>query len=132
MLLVEAEVENGPQAARATRERIAVLRSELDGNVLADIMLLVSELVTNAYRHSGAPSDDRIVLRVSMKNRVVRVEVEDRGEAASEPHLREPDSSGGWGLHIVSQLADRWGTKKRRKGNLVWFELEVPESGEVE
>jgi anti-sigma regulatory factor (Ser/Thr protein kinase) len=125
MLLVKAEVTNGPQAARHTRDRIAILRSELDAELVADIMLLSSELVTNAYRHSGTRSDGRIALRVSMKGGVVRVEVEDHGEAPSEPHLREPDETGGWGLHIVSQLADRWGTKKTGTGNLVWLELKI-------
>ena len=123
MLLVEAEVENGPQAARKTRDCIAALDAELETNLLADLTLLVSELVTNAYRHSGTRQGDPITLRVSMKNRVVRVEVEDRGEAPPGPHLREPDETGGWGLRIVSTVSDRWGTRRTRAGNLVWFEL---------
>ena len=131
MLLVEAEVENGPQAARQTRDRIATLRSKLEPTVLADLTLLVSELVTNAYRHSGTPSGDRIFLRVSMNDTLVRVEVEDHGEASSKPHLREPDDTGGWGLHIVSQLADRWGTQKTGSGNLVWLEIQIPKKAEM-
>jgi anti-sigma regulatory factor (Ser/Thr protein kinase) len=130
VLLVEAEVENGPRAARDTRERIAILQSNLGPDVLADITLLVSELVTNAYRHSGTSAGDPITLRVSMKNRVVRVEVEDRGQSQPGPHLREPDETGGWGLQLVSTLSDRWGTQKMLKGNRVWLELVVDQDGE--
>lgn len=127
MVLVEAEVGNGPQAALQTRDRIAVLHSELSTEVLADLTLLVSELVTNAYRHSGIPHGDPIALRVSMRNRVVRVEVEDHGVAPPGPHLRAPDETGGWGLQIVSSVSDRWGSQKTLAGNLVWFEIVLDE-----
>jgi anti-sigma regulatory factor (Ser/Thr protein kinase) len=130
VFLVEAEVESGPQAARDTRERISGLQNELGPDVHADLTLLASELVTNAYRHSGTPKGDPITLRVSMKNHVLRVEVEDRGDAPPGPHLREPDETGGWGLQLVSTLSDRWGIGRSRSGNIVWFELAVSEDHE--
>jgi len=130
LLLVEAEVESGPQAARDTRERIAKLGKQLGTDVLADLTLLVSELVTNAYRHSGAASGDAISLRVSMDDHVLRVEVEDHGDAPPGPHLRKPDETGGWGLQLVATLSDRWGTDRTRAGNIVWFELDLTDQRE--
>jgi anti-sigma regulatory factor (Ser/Thr protein kinase) len=35
------------------------------------------------------------------------------------------DSSGGWGLFLVDQIADRWGVRRTPTGTCVWFELSV-------
>ena len=82
--------------------------------------LLTSELVTNAVIHAGSPAE----LSVSVSDGSVRVEVTD--QAADRPVLRRQsvDATGGRGLVIVDDLADRWGVVQiPDDGKTVWFEL---------
>lgn len=87
------------------------------------VLLLTSELVTNAYRH--ARSDTRVSVRC--EDRIARVEVRDVGPG--EPQLRplDADRVDGRGLQIVDALADRWGYRSNDAGSIVWFELACPE-----
>ncbi|GGP45232.1 SpoIIE family protein phosphatase [Streptomyces calvus] len=79
--------------------------------------LIVSELVTNAIRHAAGPVRLRLV-----RERALVCEVFDGG--ASAPHLRHPRATdeGGRGLLLVSQLAQRWGTRFVPEGKIIWAE----------
>ena len=92
--------------------------------MLDDIRLLVSELVTNAVRHSDAPGNGEICVDVTIESRRLRVEVADAG-AGFEPQPRDDEMSrpGGWGLYLVDRIADRWGVIRNHL-NRVWFEID--------
>ncbi|MFI1420363.1 SpoIIE family protein phosphatase [Streptomyces sp. NPDC020731] len=79
--------------------------------------LVVSELVTNAIRHTGGPVRLRLI-----RERALVCEVFDGG--ATAPHLRHPRAmdEGGRGLLLVSQLAQRWGTRFVPDGKIIWAE----------
>lgn len=83
------------------------------------VLLLASELCTNAVRHAATPFE----IRVDVQSDVVRVAVLD-DDAAHPPLLRHPtpDDTNGRGLLIVDELSDAWGSVDvgpRRKA--VWF-----------
>ncbi|MER6000683.1 ATP-binding protein [Nonomuraea angiospora] len=85
-----------------------------------DVLLVVSELVTNALVHGDGPPS----LRMRGSAAQVRVEVGDAGERLPEP--REPGPSNGWGLHVVRLLSTGWGTTPvdgEKGGKVVWCEL---------
>ncbi|MEQ4721545.1 ATP-binding protein [Nonomuraea sp. B19D2] len=82
-----------------------------------DVLLVVSELVTNALVHGDGPPS----LRMRGSAAQVRVEVGDAGERLPEP--REPGPANGWGLHVVSLLSTGWGISPRSGGKVVWCEL---------
>ncbi|MFI7638028.1 ATP-binding protein [Nonomuraea sp. NPDC049400] len=82
-----------------------------------DVLLVVSELVTNALVHGDGPPS----LRMRGSAAQVRVEVGDAGERLPEP--REPGPANGWGLHVVSLLSTGWGISPRDGGKVVWCEL---------
>jgi serine/threonine-protein kinase RsbW len=124
VLLVQTEFTNGPAAAGEARRAIAGLAENLPANLVADVTLLVSELVTNSYRHAGMVEGNSIGLRVELTGRMVRIEVSDRGEGRA-PAIREGGYDGGWGLRIVETVADRWGTSRVASGTVVWFEMEA-------
>jgi anti-sigma regulatory factor (Ser/Thr protein kinase) len=118
---VELNLDSGPEAAVTARSTLAGLRGDLDPPLLESLGLLVTELITNAVRHTGAPRVD-VLVRVSQP--AVRVEVADRGPGfVAEPRPRRRSSEGGWGLFLVERLADRWGVAREGRGTRVWFEL---------
>jgi len=84
------------------------------------LRLIASEVVTNAVRHSGAGADATVRVAASRIGREMLVTVTDAGEDRL-PRMREPDgSTGGYGMHIVSAEARRWGVE-RAEGTRVWF-----------
>ncbi|MGR8007018.1 SpoIIE family protein phosphatase [Streptomyces hypolithicus] len=83
--------------------------------------LVVSELVTNAFRHADGPLHLRLI-----RDRTLLCEVADAGHTS--PHLRHSaaDDEGGRGLFIVAQLVQRWGTRYTRTGKTIWTEQAFP------
>jgi anti-sigma regulatory factor (Ser/Thr protein kinase) len=121
----EVEFSYQPAATAATQARTEVterLESRLGASVLEDVRLLVTELITNALRHGKLTSGDRVSLKASVDDEVVRIEVRDPGNNG-EVAPREPGQrGGGYGLYLVEQLTKRWGVD-RRDGTVVWCEL---------
>jgi anti-sigma regulatory factor (Ser/Thr protein kinase) len=113
-------------AATARRLAVAALRGwGLDG-AADEVALVVSELVTNAVRHTGAR---RFGLRLKRGRTRIRVEVRDPSRAL--PCLLpvgDLDVSGR-GLDLVNRLAYRWGVDLQPRGKVTWCELRAPEAG---
>jgi anti-sigma regulatory factor (Ser/Thr protein kinase) len=124
---VEADVPGGPHAAwRARRLIDSELRGRIPHTVLADVALLVTELVANGVRHGGAGRDAglRLVLEGRPQGRL-RIEVVNPG-SSGEVAPRPPDllGGGGLGLHIVEKVAHRWGVLHEPR-TAVWFEVDL-------
>ncbi|MBA4862706.1 ATP-binding protein [Streptomyces sp. PSKA54] len=121
----EAEVSlpSRPESAASARRlaQVVVLRHwGLTPRLTEDVVLLVSELVGNAVRHTGA----RIFgLRMQRRRGWIRIEVRDpsRGLPCLMP-VHELDISGR-GLFLVDKLSDRWGVDLLPRGKTTWFEM---------
>jgi anti-sigma regulatory factor (Ser/Thr protein kinase) len=124
---ISVEFDAGPSAAGSARNALLALEGRLDGRLLEDLRLLVSELVTNSVRHPQIPPDALVRIDVRVTHQIVRVEVADEG-GGFEPRPRDLDRNrpGGWGLYLVDRLADRWGVT-RRGLTRVWFEIDRAE-----
>jgi anti-sigma regulatory factor (Ser/Thr protein kinase) len=117
---------NGTDAPELARRYLAEHASWLESDLLADALLIVSELVTNAIRY-GEPD---ILLSLRKGPPHVEVAIQDAGRdmpmvATVAPDNTEPN---GRGLLIVDALADDWGVVPREPppGKAVWFELGRP------
>jgi anti-sigma regulatory factor (Ser/Thr protein kinase) len=87
---------------------------------LDDVVLVVVELVTNAYVHAGFP----VELRVSAERDAIEVQVADPDPTA--PRIRVSESRlGGNGLVIVDKIAAAWGTRPAVHGKTVWARLSL-------
>ncbi|MFE7112029.1 SpoIIE family protein phosphatase [Streptomyces sp. NPDC057575] len=104
---------------------VARIRTEVTGRLTAwgltelsfATELILSELVTNAIRYGTGP----ITIRL-LHARSLICEVADGSSTA--PHLRRAATTdeGGRGLYLVSQFAERWGTRYTKRGKIIWTE----------
>ncbi|MCX4821161.1 SpoIIE family protein phosphatase [Streptomyces sp. NBC_01142] len=113
-----AEPTAPARARRLTAEQLTEWGLE---EMIFTTELIVSELVTNAYRYAGGP----VTLRLIRLHRLI-CEVSD--PSSTSPHLRRARSTdeGGRGLLLVAQLTARWGTRHAHEGKTVWTEQELP------
>ncbi|WP_329051354.1 ATP-binding protein [Amycolatopsis sp. NBC_01488] len=91
---------------------------------LVDTLIVVVELLENAYLHGGGPRQLRI--HHAHNPCEVTVAVADHG-AGGEPKLRVPDRGGGRGLLLVDQICLDWGVSHHDDGKLVWARVECAE-----
>ena len=110
--------EDAPAQARAALE---VFDQILSPETLEDLQLVVSELVTNSVKF-GPKRAITLALTIGSDG-VVKGEVIDQGdgERAKVEMSGEPTLEGGWGLHLVDQVAQHWGVHEG--STHVWFEI---------
>ena len=122
--MLEVRLPRTAPSARRARQGVRSVAAAhgLDGGVAE---LLVSELVGNAVRHSGAgDAVDAVVLRVTGEGDVLRVELDDCSEQLPEvPEDRGSGAESGRGLLLLAELATRWGAHAVGSGKRVWFEV---------
>ncbi|QES48134.1 hypothetical protein DEJ50_10230 [Streptomyces venezuelae] len=108
--------------ARRLTQYTVVRMWGMSPQIAEHVVLLVSELVGNAVRHTGARS---FGLRLLRRRGWIRVEVRDpsRGLPCLMP-VHELDTTGR-GLFLVDKLSDRWGADLLPRGKTTWFEMRV-------
>ncbi|WP_432131238.1 ATP-binding protein [Streptomyces tendae] len=118
--------ETLPGLEESAEEARRLVRTALAAWYLEDLtdtaLLLVSELVANAVKHTNSRVIRVVITRPS--ERFVRIGVVDKARVL--PELVKPDDdllTSGRGLLLVDALAERWGTDVHRWGKQVWAEL---------
>ncbi len=91
---------------------------------IGDAMLVASELVSNAVRHSGCTDDHEIQVTVGRHEESLVIAVYDPGFSGRAAQIRDDAPFGGFGLQIVDQLAHKWGSE-RTNGYCVWAEVQL-------
>ena len=111
---VIAAAVDSPSMAREAL--VSALDGDVAPDVLADIALATSELVTNSLRHGAPP----VTMTAWCDTARVVVDVHDHGRGVDDPFfdLRPPrrDRAGGVGLWIVGQVSDRVRVRRRDDG----------------
>ena len=112
-----------PGSAAMARAFVAGVAGEsLSATDRDTLLLLTSELVTNAIRFGG--SDD-LVVHVRPYGTNLRVEVEDTSEDLPQQRSADDLDEHGRGLHIVAALAHDWGAHMVNSAQgvrkVVWF-----------
>jgi anti-sigma regulatory factor (Ser/Thr protein kinase) len=106
---------------RVARQAVAEVYG--DQRRCADLLLCVSEVVTNAVLH--ARSAARITVRRVADLLTVEVEDDDPTPPTRRPH--SPMATTGRGLRILDELTVRWGSRPAHTGKVVWFEFDLAE-----
>ncbi|MFI1092716.1 ATP-binding protein [Streptomyces sp. NPDC020917] len=115
--------ESTEAARRLVRTALATWDLEA---LVDDAVLIVSELVTNAVRHT--PS---LLIRVSITRSapgLVRIDVVDRSQRPPLRRRTDEYSENGRGLTLVDRLTAHWGSDPLPFGKRVWAVL-AEESG---
>ncbi|MFD7601723.1 SpoIIE family protein phosphatase [Streptomyces mirabilis] len=120
--IADWDVPLDPAAVAGMRETVS---RKLDEWGLSELgfstELVLSELITNAMRYGSEPIHVRLI-----HDRTLICEVSD--SSSTSPHLRYAATmdEGGRGLFLVSQMAERWGTRYTPLGKVIWAEQALP------
>ncbi|GGN80862.1 histidine kinase [Streptomyces albiflavescens] len=124
--IADWDVPLDPAAVAGMRDAVSRKLDEWGLSELGFSMeLVLSELITNAIRYGSEPIQVRLI-----HDRTLICEVADG--SSTSPHLRYAATmdEGGRGLFLVSQIAERWGTRYTPQGKVIWAEQAVPHAGE--
>jgi len=131
------DFRHDPYAARSAREfTVASLRAWELEPLIDDAAVVISELVTNAVRHStgGVPHarplpEVKVILCHTERSMLCAVtDPCDQG-----PRLREPgnEAESGRGLQVVDGVSEMWGwAPLETRGKAVWAAFALPSRGE--
>ena len=118
------ELDDGPDLPG--RARLFVRRQLEQWGVADDcidtVLLLTSEVVTNALCHAAPP----LHLALTHGTFGVNVDVSDSSLRAPEVGRPDFDHEGGRGLWLVETLATAWGQTLTDEKKSVWFTLAAP------
>lgn len=110
-----------PAYARRLTTTLLELWGVRDDDALAACSVVVSELVTNALRHSGPR--EHVELQVSRSGDLVRIALADGSAVVPRPREAGPDDESGRGLSIVERLSVRWGVEDHGDGKRVYADV---------
>lgn len=123
LMQLHLPLPGGPESAGMARA--AVRKTIADWNLaepLDDAVLIVSELVTNAFRYGAGP----LVLHLTVKDGYLVLGVQDN-EPASTPSPKDvPDTQpDGRGLKLISAIASQWGWDHANGQKIVWAQIPI-------
>ena len=116
------DIERDLIAPATARRAVEAFAERLAPEILPDVRLLVSELISNSVKYGGE-GRVQLILRSEDPGHVY-VEVVDQGVGLRAGRARPAPAGepGGWGLHLVEALTERWGV--HRGSTHVWFEID--------
>jgi anti-sigma regulatory factor (Ser/Thr protein kinase) len=120
MTILRVDIPRDRRAPSQARSALDSLAGQVNPSIVPNAKLLVSELITNSVKYgNGGP----VTLEVTSEDpNSMRVEVIDQGEGFVPVAREKPKTEvGGWGLHLVESLSERWGVHEG--STHVWFEI---------
>jgi anti-sigma regulatory factor (Ser/Thr protein kinase) len=111
------DVEHGPSGPAQARAAVSARAEQLGlGETCDDVVLLASEMVTNAVRHAAPP----VRLEIAAGNDDVVVAVTDGSSGLPAPRPADPEAEGGRGMLLVDLLSADHGVRIDPPGKAVW------------
>jgi len=104
-----------------SQARLAMRSWMLLDDVVDTATVVASELATNALVHGRG----RVELRLRLTRDRLVLESVDSGQHMPRRRRAGDEDEGGRGLHLVAELADRWGFRATDEGKVVWAEIDL-------
>ena len=127
-------VPHSPASASVARQRLGALLDTqgVPADVVADLVLIVSELIGNAVSHARPLNSGLLQVEWELGPGVIKIAVTDGG-APTLPEALAPtlDAHGGRGLAIVDALASEWGVDRTAAASTVWATVRAGEPERV-
>ena len=129
---MEAILPPVPGSLSQARRMVGNIRNA-PNETIESAKLVVTELLANEIKHGRYMAGDPLVCRVARERGALRIEVRHSGPDFEMPaapitpslELRET----GWGLALITRLADRWGVNRSGGTREVWAEIDLPGPG---
>jgi anti-sigma regulatory factor (Ser/Thr protein kinase) len=119
---MEVQLPVAAVAPALGRRALEPFRSRVPVRTFEDLLLVATEMISNAVVHGGLTERDSIWLRVRRRPSLTRLEVEDHGVGFGRKGPVSPGDVGGRGFMIIARLSERWGLESDGL-TLVWCEL---------
>lgn len=110
------ELEPSAVAPGTARRRARGVLAGLPAPVVDDVLLVVTELVTNAVEHGRAP----VCLELVVRRGAVEVGVTDGSPRRPRALAPSTTGEGGRGIALVVAVASSWGVDPHEGGKRVW------------
>lgn len=127
MSVATLPVRHDPASAAVVRHELAadLRRLSIDPACIEDVILVASELVSNAVRHGTPVAARKIDVTWDFEPGGIVIRVEDG--SAHQPAVRRttPQQADGRGLAIVDAIAADWGVERTKRGKRVWARVIV-------
>jgi anti-sigma regulatory factor (Ser/Thr protein kinase) len=116
-MTVDMSFDGKPESVAQARRFTERTLGGVSASIVIDVVLMVSELATNAVVHAATAFS----LGIEKSEEIIRVEVIDGG--SGRVRLQSPSNRDlhGRGLHLVESLSDQWGTREDGQAKAVWF-----------
>ncbi len=105
-----------PATVRISRNLVRNSLENFPTELVDDISLATSELVTNAVIHAATD----ISLTIELWDSAIRLVVDDTHPDISKIVIQDEQTDSGRGLSIVNSLATAWGIEETMSGKKLW------------
>lgn len=94
-----------------TRLKNFLISNGVESEIADDVELVISEMLTNVYKHSYKENDGDVVIKVYLDSEKLEISIRDFGIKFSPESVKEPDPDAladhGYGLYIASYIMDK-------------------------
>lgn len=116
----------------AEARRMVIDVSDAPSDVVENAQVVLTELLANEIKHGRYDPQDPLICSVRRRPQTLRIEVRHSGPSFVMP-LRPVDSplgrrETGYGLALITRLADRWGVDEAGGARQVWAEIDLPQA----
>jgi anti-sigma regulatory factor (Ser/Thr protein kinase) len=122
--LVEQTFTAGVPRLDLLRSSIVTSMTGVEQELVSDVELIATELVTNAYLHGQPPAHFRLYYLADPTR--LRMEIRDAGAALPRMAHPDRDAEHGRGLLLVAAMSTTWGVIEADVGKTVWAEFALP------
>ncbi|MEU5693312.1 ATP-binding protein [Actinosynnema sp. NPDC020468] len=103
------------------RDWVRALLTDVAEDDVEDCLLVVTELVSNAFDHAEKPR----CLRIAQGTDLIRIEVDDSTHGLLVVGHSRLGEHRGRGLVMVGNLAAAWGVERHERGKTVWAHVVI-------